>query len=276
FMGSAVNLAIPSIGAEFHAPAVMLNWIVTSYLLASAAFLVPFGRLADLYGRRRVFLVGTGLYALLSLGSALARSGEILLACRVLHGLGGAMIFGTGVAILTSVFPPQERGRVLGLNTAAVYAGLSLGPIIGGFLTHQLGWRSIFFANFALGLVVLVATVVGLKGEWRGAAGERFDPYGAVAYSLSLAALMVGISTAGSFAGASWLFLLGAAGLLGFVGWELRLSHPVLDLRLFRNVVFAFSNLAALINYSATFGVGYLLSLYLQMVKGLDPQRAGY
>lgn len=110
FMGSAVNLAIPSIGAEFHAPAVMLNWIVTSYLLASAAFLVPFGRLADLYGRRRVFLVGTGLYALLSLGSALARSGEILLACRVLHGLGGAMIFGTGVAILTSVSPRRNGG----------------------------------------------------------------------------------------------------------------------------------------------------------------------
>jgi EmrB/QacA subfamily drug resistance transporter len=276
FMASSINLAIPAIGAEFHAPAVVLNWIVTSYLLASAVFLVPFGRLADLYGRKRVFLVGTGVYALLSLFSGLARSGELLLVCRVFQGIGGAMIFGTGVAILTSVFPVQERGRALGLNTAAVYTGLSLGPIIGGFLTHQVGWRSIFFVNFVLGLVVFFATVTGLKGEWRGARGEKFDLGGAVAYSLSLAAVMVGISTARTLGAASWLFFLGVAGLLGFVGWELRLPHPVLDLRLFRNLVFAFSNLAALINYSATFGVSFLLSLYLQVVKGLDPQRAGF
>lgn len=276
FMASSINLAIPAIGSEFHAPAVVLNWIVTAYLLASATFLVPFGRLADLYGRKKVFLIGTAIYTMLSLFSGLARSGEILLVLRVFQGIGGAMIFGTGPALLTSVFPIHERGKVLGLNIAAVYTGLSLGPVVGGFLTYQIGWRSIFFLNFILGLVVLVVTVTRLKGEWRGARGEKFDLGGAVLYSVSLAALMTGMATLKTFAAASWIFFLGVAGLLGFIGWELRSSHPVLNLRLFRNVVFAFSNLAALINYSATFGVSFLLSLYLQLVKGFNPQTAGF
>lgn len=276
FMGSSVNLAIPAIGVEFHAPAVMLNWIVTAYLLASAVFLVPFGRLADLHGRKKVFLAGIVVYTMLSLFCGLARSGEALLAFRVIQGIGGAMIFGTGVAILTSVFPPDERGKVLGLNTAAVYTGLSLGPVAGGFLTHQLGWRSIFFLNFVLGLVILLVAVIRLKGEWRGAGGEKFDSGGAVLHSVSLAALMTGLATVKTAAAAPWLFFLGVAGLLGFIAWELHFAQPVLNLRLFRNLVFAFSNLAALINYSATFGVGFLLSLYLQLVKGFTPQTAGF
>jgi len=276
FMGSSINLAVPAIGREFQLEAVTLNWIVTSFLVASAVFLLPFGRAADLYGRKRVFLAGMIIYALSSIFSGLATSGEALLLFRVLNGIGGAMVFGTGMAILTSVYPPAERGRVLGLNVAAVYTGLSLGPVVGGFLTHQLGWRYIFFLNVFLGLLVVLVTFSKLRGEWREARGEDFDPVGAVLYSLGMTAFMVGMATVNNMPWGRWVLLLGLFLLVWFIRQETRYRYPLLNINLFRNVVFAFSNLAALINYSSTFAVGFLLSLYLQVVKGLDAQVAGF
>ncbi|MQL50893.1 MFS transporter [Desulfofundulus thermobenzoicus] len=276
FMGSAINLAVPAIGREFQLEAVMLNWIVTSFLVASAVFLLPFGRAADLYGRKKVFLAGMIIYAAFSLLSGLATSGKALLLFRVFNGIGGAMVFGTGVAILTSVYPPAERGRVLGLNAAAVYTGLSLGPVVGGFLTHQLGWRYIFYLNVLLALIVVFITFNKLQGEWREARGEGFDGAGAVLYSLGMTAFMVGMAAVNTLPRAPWILLLGLLLLAWFVRQEIRHRYPLLNINLFRNVVFAFSNLAALINYSSTYAVGFLLSLYLQVVKGLDAQAAGF
>jgi EmrB/QacA subfamily drug resistance transporter len=275
FMGSSINLAIPAIGREFSLEALKLNWIVTSFLLSSAVFLLPLGRAADLYGRKKIFFAGIIIFSTLSLASGLAGSGGLLLFFRVLHGIGGAMIFGTGVAIVTSVFPAQERGRVLGYNVAAVYTGLSLGPVLGGFLTHQFGWRSIFFFTFLLGLVVIAITFWKLKGEWRDDRGGGFDLAGAVLYTLGMAALMSGLATVKSFSTAPWVLLLGLALLAWFVRHELGFRYPLLNMNLFRNLAFTFSNLAALINYLATFAVGFLLSLYLQVVRGIDAQAAG-
>lgn len=135
FMGSSVNIALPLIGEEFAIDAVLLSWVPAAFLLSAAMFLVPFGRVADIHGRRKVFTYGIVIYTLFSLLSGLATSALMLIVFRFLHGIGGAMIFGTGVAILTSVFPPRERGRALGISVAAVYIGLSLGPFLGGFLT---------------------------------------------------------------------------------------------------------------------------------------------
>ncbi len=275
FLGSAVNLAIPLIGREMGAPAVVLSWIVTTYLLTSAAFLLPFGRLGDLAGRTRVFVAGSLLQAAASLGCAAAADVATLIACRLLQGVGGAMNFATGFAIVVSSFPTRSRGRVLGVVTAAVYLGLSLGPVAGGLLTHYAGWRSIFALNAAAGLAVAVVAAVGIRSQWHAPAGERFDTVGAVLYTASLAALLGGVSTLGRHAWAPWAAWLGAAGLALFVAVELRVARPLLELRLFRSLVFAFSNVAALVHYSATFAVTFLLSLYLQAVHGLDPQRAG-
>lgn len=185
------------------------------------------------------------------------------------------MILGTGVAILTSVFPLGERGKSLGINATAVYLGLSLGPFLGGFLTQHLGWRSIFLVNVPLGLMIIIFVFWKLRGEWAEARGEKFDFIGSTIYSLTLIAVMYGLSLLPDMSGA-WLILIGVLGILTFVKWEMRVESPVLDVNLFRNSrVFAFSNLAALINYSATFAVGFLLSLYLQYIKGLTPQSAG-
>ncbi len=255
--------------------AISLSWIRTAYLLAAAMFLVPFGKIADIHGRKRVFTYGTVVFTFAALLLGLSTSGAMLLSVRVLQGFGSAMIFGTGVAILTSVFPPGERGRVLGVNVASVYLGLSLGPVLGGFLTQQIGWRSIFLVTVPLGLIVIFFVIWQLKGEWAEAQGESFDLLGSIIYALSLVALMVGVSRLPETLGAG-LILAGVAGLALFTVWELRARVPVLNIRLLTgNRAFALSNLAALINYGATSAVAFLLSLYLQYIKALTPQQAG-
>jgi len=255
FMSSSVNIALPSIGGEFSLDTVLLGWVATAYLLAAAMFLIPFGKIADMHGRKRIFTCGMALYTLASLFCALSSSASLLIGSRVLQGIGSTMIFGTGVAILTSVFPAGERGRALGLNVAATYTGLSLGPFLGGLLTQNFGWRSLFLANVPLGLIVIALVLWKLKGEWAEAAGETFDLP----------------ETTGA-----WVIMASALVAVAFIWWETRIENPILDMNLFRNnTVFAFSNLAALINYSATFAIGFLLSLYLQHIKGLSPQSAG-
>jgi EmrB/QacA subfamily drug resistance transporter len=275
FMASTVNIALPSIGRAFVMDAIALSWVATAYLLAAAMFLVPFGRLADIYGRKRIFIYGVVAYTVVSLLSAAAPTGTFLILLRGLQGIAGAMIFGTGVAILTSVYPVSERGRVLGINVAAVYVGLSVGPFAGGFLTQHLGWRSVFVANALLGGFIIPLVLWRLRGEWAEARGERFDIPGSILYSISLIVIMYGFSTLPAIQG-MWTILVGVSALVAFVLWELRVKNPLLDISLFRhNTVFAFSNMAALINYSATSAVTFLLSIYLQYIKGLNPQTAG-
>jgi len=192
----------------------------------------------------------------------------MLIVIRVFQGIGGAMVFATGIAILTSVYPPQERGKVLGIAVAAVYIGLSCGPFFGGWLTQHFSWRSIFIVNIPLGLVIILLVVWKLKGEWAGAEGDKFDLTGSLIYGLAIVAIMYGITIIPSLTSIG-IILAGIAALAGFVKWETRIQYPVFDVNLFiENKTFAFSCLAALINYSATFAVAFLLSLYLQYIPG--------
>jgi EmrB/QacA subfamily drug resistance transporter len=275
FMGSSINVALPSIARELNIDAVLLSWVATSFLIASAVLLVPMGRIADIHGRKRVFTLGITIITAASLLAAFSPSVWVLLAFRVIQGIGGAMIFGTSIAILTSVFPLEERGRVLGITVAAVYLGLSLGPFFGGLLTEYLGWRSIFIANVPLGLVIICTTLAKLRQEWSEAAGERFDTLGSLLYGAGLVIFILGLlalPTPQGFLGV----VAGLAGLALFVLWELRTSNPVVNMARFAgNRVFALSNLAALIHYSATFAVGFVLSLYLQYVRGMSARDAG-
>jgi len=275
FMGAALNVALPSIGKEFGADAILLNLTATIYLLATAIFLLPFGRLGDIIGRKKIFSAGIILFTLATIAAALSVSINWLIIMRVFQGLGSAMIFGTGVAILTSVFPANERGKALGINVAAVYVGLASGPFAGGLLTQYFGWRSIFWVLVPLGILVFIMIRVKLKGEWAESAGEKFDWIGGLIYSIALSFLMFGFSKVPQVSG--YIFMgLGLAALLLFVRFELGSGSPLFEMRLFRsNRVFVFSNLAALINYSATFAVGFLLSLYLQYIKGFSPRETG-
>ena len=275
FMGSSVNVALPSIGKEFGMSAVSLGWVATAYLLTGAIFQVPFGRLADIKGRKKVFLLGVLLQALSSLLAGFSISPAMLISSRALQGIAASMAFGTAVAILISVFPPEERGKVLGINVTAVYTGLSTGPFLGGILTQYFGWRSIFFVTSPLWSFVFVLGLWKLKGEWAEAKGERFDFVGSAIYSVTLVAIIYGLSLMPSNGGAGFL-LAGFFGLWLLVKYETRTASPVFDVHLFKNnKAFAFSNLAALISYSATFSVSFLVSLYLQYIKGLGPEKAG-
>ena len=274
FMSSAVNIALPAIGAEFATSAILLSWIPTSFLLAAAMFAVPFGRISDIYGMKKIFNYGVIIFTISSFLSAVAPSAESLIVFRILQGIGGAMIFVTGLAIITSVYPPQERGKAIGINIATVYIALALGPVLGGIMTQFLGWRSLFWAMIPLGLLILTLTYWKLKDEWAECRGEKFDIKGSIFYSIVLVMVMYGFSTLPHLTGII-LLVAGIIGFIGFLMYELKLESPVLNVRLFKNRTFAFSNLAALINYSATFAVTFLLSLYLQYIKALDPLSAG-
>jgi EmrB/QacA subfamily drug resistance transporter len=280
FMTSSVNIAIPTIEKDLSLDIIMQGWIVTSYILSSATFLVPFGRIADIYGRKKIFTCGIVIFTLASLFAGMADSAAILIACRVFQGIGGAMLAGTSVALLTTVFPATERGKVLGINAAAVYIGLALGPVLGGVLTQQLGWRSIFFAGALLGLALICVVLWKLKGEWTGAGRVKFDSVGSVIYILGLVALVYGLNSFTILPAKLTVGLIvgGAIGLSVFVRWEMENRSPVLNISLFRNSrAFSFSNLAALIHYSATFAISFLMSLYLQNrpVQPFNAQDAG-
>ncbi|MCJ7737839.1 MAG: MFS transporter [Anaerolineae bacterium] len=275
FMVAALNIALPAIGEEFGIDAALLGWVGTSYLLAAAIFLVPFGKIADMVGRKRIFLAGISTFTLACALVVLAPSTGFLLAVRAVQGIGAAMIFGTSIAILTSYFPRHERGQALGLSVASTYAGLSIGPFLGGVLVQNLGWRSVMIATIPIGLLSIALFVWKLGGDWEGIPGERLDLVGSGIYGVSLAGLMYGLRLLPDATG-GWVVLAGVLGIAGFVWWETRAPNPVLNVRLFvGNRAFAFSNLSALINYSATAAVSFFLSLYLQYVKGFDPQVAG-
>jgi len=275
FMGSSVNVALPTIGEQLQMGAVLLAWVNTAFLLAAATFLIPFGRLGDIYGRKRIYMIGTVIFTAASIFIANATSSGGLITFRVLQGFGSSMIFATGMPILISVFPVGERGRALGLSVAAVYLGLSTGPFFGGLITEHLGWRFIFWLNLPVGLLLLTVVFVMLKGEWAEAKGAKFDLGGSLLLAASLFLTMYGFSNLPETLAIA-LTTIGVIGFVGFVIYESRIAHPVVDIDLFlRNPVFAFSNLAALINYAATTAVTFLLSFHLQKVLALSPQEAG-
>lgn len=276
FMGSALNVALPSIGKEFNADAISINWIASAYILATAIFLLPSGRIGDIIGRKKIFTYGITCFTISSLACGISVNTGLLITFRVLQGIGSAMIFGTALAILTSVYPPGERGKALGINIASVYTGLSAGPTIGGLLTQYFSWRSIFLIMVPLGLITLWITISRLKDEWSDAKGEKFDVRGMILYGLGLSSIMYGFSEFPGWTGYTFI----SAGLLIVVlfGWyEFHTEDPLFEMRLLsKSRVFAYSNLAALIHYSATFGIGFMLSLYLQYIKGLQPREAGF
>ncbi len=276
FLISSVNIALPAIEKSFAMNAITLSWVVTAFLLSTAMFLLPFGRWGDLTGIRRLFKTGVILFTISSMICGLAVSESWLILFRFIQGIGAAMSSTTGPAILVSAFPPQQRGRVLGFSVSAVYLGLAFGPFAGGLITQYLGWRSIFHIASGLGLITaaMAFRYLGTDDIARNRS-LKIDLKGTLFYMAGLVALVYGSSQIPEVQG--WILMLG--GLLSLIlFWflETKSPSPVLDTRLFtKNRLFAYSNLAALINYSATFAIVFLLSLYLQKIKGLTPRDAG-
>ena len=276
FMTTSINIALPSIQTELHLSAVALGWLPLAYVLSTAVFLVPFGKVADLFGRRLIYLLGLTIFALSSFALVFADSYLPLVGFRAAQGLGGAMMFAGSIAMVTLAFPPERRGRAMGINVAIVYLGQTMGPFVGGVIVYNLGWRSLFLVAGCYGLLNLGLDFWLLRRtEWKEEGAAGFDWPGFLAYAVSLSAFLLGLSWLPQLQGVI-LFVAGIAGLSLFVWWETRARTPVVEVRLFRhNRVFAFSNLAALISYAALWAMSFLMSLYLQFIKGLNAQTAG-
>jgi EmrB/QacA subfamily drug resistance transporter len=276
FMTSSVNIALPVIEEQWNVSAVTLSWISLSYILPAAAFLMPAGRLADFYGRKRSFALAMVAFTVITLAAAVAPNAFLLIVLRLLQGLSMGVLLACTVAMVTLAYPPETRGRALGLQVGGVYLGLTLGPVLGGIIIHNLGWRYIFILVGAVAAFNFLLTVWRLRGvEWREPKRASFDVTGSVAWAGALTVLLIGFSLLPGALG--WVFIVaGAAGIAGFIRWETRAREPVLNVDLIRrNRVFAYSNAATFINYAATYAMTFLMSLYLQYSKGLDPQAAG-
>lgn len=274
-MLSSVTVALPSIARAFELDAVLLAWVPLIFLMTSAASVLAFGRLADMYGRKRVFVIGASGFAVSSILLACAPNAAALIGLRVFQGTSAAMLYATQTAIITSVYPPQQRGRVLGLLAASVYFGLTCGPLVGGWLVEQFGWRAAFVAHLPFTLLVLLVALPRVKGDWAAETRGRFDRQGAALYATAIVCLMLGVAELPASTG-----LLGlGAGLvlmLVFLRHQLGRPDPLLNVSLLLgNRAFGLSSLAALLMYTTTFSILVLISLYLQYLKGMAPTEAG-
>jgi EmrB/QacA subfamily drug resistance transporter len=280
--GSIVSVALPSIASTFKMGYAEVIWVPIAYLLCLTALLLTFGRLSDIRGRKSFFAFGFLLFTVASALCGLSQNGGELIVCRGAQGMGSAMIGATSAAIVTEVFPSEKRGRALGVNTLAVYTGLSVGPTLGGVLVQSLGWRSIFYVNVPIGIIVIAVAATKLRRTAKARSlGERFDFFGATSFISGLSLVLLGLTLVGTIPLTN-AFVVGAVpsglGLLAvfLVIEQRRGEKALLNLGLFRgNRLFAAANLSALLNYSAFFAVPYFLSFYLQRLIGYSPITAG-
>ncbi|HML06274.1 MAG TPA: MFS transporter [Methanobacterium sp.] len=273
FVRSSINLALPAIGNDFDLSAVSLTWISTVYLLVNAILYIPFGRIGDIYGRKRIFQYGLIIFTISSFLSAFSTSGEMFLFFRILQAIGNAMIFANLNAMVSSAFPENERGRAFGLTSMGVFVGLIFGPILGGAITEIVGWRTLFYFDTFIGIIAAYA-ITRFKYDWVDAKGEKLDILGSFLLGISLIFIIYGFSDiTNSYS--LFLMIAGIIGLSVFYLVEKRVEFPLINLGLFNSKSFTFGNITAFINYGAFVAVGFILSLYLQYLKGYSPLTAG-
>jgi len=275
FMVSALIVALPTIGREFSADAASLGWVTNIFFLAAAMFLVPFGRIADIYGVKKVFTTGIFVYFLSVLLCSVAPDIRFLIGARFITGIGAGMIFGTSIALLSLVFSESERGKAIGINVAAMSVGFLLGSFAGGILTFYTTWRMIFVFTIPVEIAVMGLILARIKGECEITRQKGLDVAGMFLYCLTILLVMVGFSTLPQTTGGI-LFAAGTVCLILFILHELRVNHPVVPLQLFlENRTLSTTNLIALIFNASNFAFIFLLTLYLQEIKGFDSRIAG-
>lgn len=276
FMGSSLNLSIPAMERDFEVSGALVGWVVNAFTMSVAAMSVPFGRVADITGRRRVFMTGVAGFGIISFLCMFSPDITVLLALRVFQGAAAAMIFATNNAILISVYPADQRGKVLGLSTAATYIGLSTGPVIGGFLNHYFNWHSIFAAAFAVSAAAFAVGYRSIPSDDERRGRLKPDITGSILYITAVTVSLYGLS---NLSKGVWAWMMLAAGLFAgavFFISERKKEQPLIKTEMFTaDPVFTLSNIAALLNYGATFAISYLVSIYLQIIMGFSSGTAG-
>ncbi len=276
---SIVNISLPSIARAFGVPlSGPVEWVIIAYLVVIAGLLLTAGRLADMIGRKPIFMVGIALFTIGSASSGAAPSLGILITARAFQGLGGAMLFAVNISMLTHAFPARERGRVLGRTAIMVALGVSVGPTLGGFITQYLTWRWIFYINIPIGIILVITSLFVLKEPHHRSQG-RFDPAGAILLAVGLALLTLGLSFGQEWGWTSLpLFasvLIGVAALTAAILVERRVKDPILNLHLLRNRVFASANISFILTMLALFAVSFLLPFYFEELRGYSTVEAG-
>jgi EmrB/QacA subfamily drug resistance transporter len=276
---TVLNLALPSISKELGSNDTSLQWIVDAYVLAFAGLLLTMGALGDRFGRKRFLQGGLIVFALFSLGAALSKSSNMLIAMRALMGIGGAAILPATLSILTSTFSDtRERAQAIALWTAVFAVGWGIGPLVGGWLLSHFEWSSVFYINIPIVVIALIGGYFFIRDS-RAEKSRRIDILGSILSITGLFALVYGIIQAGidSWTAPNVLWAFGAAVVLlaTFAFWELRTKEPMLPLRFFKNLSFTGANVALTLVSFALVGSLFFLSQYLQTVQGYTPLQAG-
>jgi MFS family permease len=274
FMVSSIIVATPAIGAEFPADVALLNWVTATFFIIAAALLIPFGRVADIRGSKKVFTLGMVTYLAATAVSGFAPDILVLIAGRALAGIGAAMVFGTSLALLSLIFSDEERGRAIGINIAAMFAGFALGLVAGGVIATYASWRYIFAIVAVIAAMNLVIILSRVRGECELARLTGYDPAGMSLLIPGVLLFMYGLATIGQSTGLIAL-LAGLVSLAVFLSWERRCKNPLIPRALLASRNLARVAGANVIFNASAFGITFILSLYLQYVTGLDAGTAG-
>ena len=276
-----VNVALPTIAGHFETDLPTVQWVVIAQTLTVSALLLPMGRLSDLVGRKQVYVVGLLLLMGASVFAATSTSVLMLVMSRVVQGMGAAMTQGTGMAMITSVFPEDERGKGIGTHMSVIGTGGMVGPVVGGFLVSELGWRWVFLVNLPLASIALLGALLLMDSKlfFREGRGARFDWQGAALSTAALVTFLL-LMTNGYRLGWTSPPIIGAGALFvalsaGFIWWQRRASAPMLDLSLFKRRIFSLGVLASFISFLSVASVRFIMPFYLQGVRGFSPDRVG-
>jgi EmrB/QacA subfamily drug resistance transporter len=276
---TVVNVALPTIQRDLGAGLSELEWIVSGYALTFAALMLTGGKLADLLGRRHVFVSGLAIFAGSSLACALAPSAGFLIGARIVQGAGAALMNPATLSIISATFPPRQRGTAIGIWAGVSALALAIGPLVGGLLTEHVGWSAIFYINVPIGLLAIAASFLLIDESRDTTEGQRPDLPGQLTSGVGLFALTYGLIEANGYGWGSvrivGTFAIAAAALVAFVLVERHQRAPMLDLRLFRNATFSGANVVLLLVALAMFGVFFFISLYMQNILGYSPVKAG-
>jgi EmrB/QacA subfamily drug resistance transporter len=276
---TVVNVALPAMQESLALEISELEWIVAGYALTFGALMLTGGKLADLFGRRLIFVVGLVVFTIASLGCGLAGTAAVLIASRVVQGVGAALMNPATLSIIAVAFPPRERGRAIGIWVSISALALAIGPLVGGFITEHWGWHWIFFINLPIGVLAVAAALAFIDESKDTSHEQRADIPGLATSAIGLFALTYALieGNAHGWGSARILVAFGvaAAGLVSFVALEKHQRLPMLDLSLFKNRVFASANLVALLSALAMFGVFFYISLYMQQVLEFSAVRTG-
>ena len=276
--GSVVNIALPSISAFYQVPLSSVEWVVMSYLLIISSLLLTYGRMGDLYGHKRIYIVGFIVFAVGSLICGLSPNIGALITFRAVQAIGAGMMMAMGPAIVTDITPPKERGKSLGIIAISVSIALTAGPALGGFLTHAFGWQSVFFINIPIAIIGALLAYKVIP-SLRDHEAQPFDVMGSLLLFLALLCILFPLSYSEKV---GWnnpyiigLLILGIILMVVFLLYESRIKHPMLDLSLFKNRLYSMGNLSAMISYMAMYSVILIMPFYLQDLLGMSPTKAG-